>query len=355
MIRVVPGKRCAVKRFVLKGVGLMLFSLLTTLLLLGLAEVVLRFHYRDVYSTPDGKSFFYNRSIGKFIKEYNGYRLRDDGYPVQHDGRYRVVVQGDSFTYGGGVYPVEKIFTDILEKRLLQDSYPRGVMVANAGVCGHNFFNHVRYLNFIEDIHPDFVLYQWYVNDYDSFPDPARFNTPKLIANPALHSWLWQHSALYYLVQHRYVQFRNAAEKKPGYDDYMIERFQDPDSKFSQRAAKELNSLLDGYEERGIAYGIVLFPSFSNSFDNYRFGFLHDRVLAQCEQRGIPCLDLRDSYSGMDAKNLWANVFDAHPGAEAHSIAARAIYDYFGPGWLEKAKASAGLESAAAVKPAAKE
>ena len=326
-----------------------LLSLFSLLVVLIGAEFFLRWHYRDVYSTPDGKSFFFNRSAPLFASELNGYHLRGVNYSENNDGRYRIVVQGDSLTYGAGVYPMEKIFTNILEKLLQGDDYPGGVMVGNAGVSGHNFRNHVRYLNFIEDIHPDFVLYQWYVNDFDSSPDRKKLGTRRLIANKTVHIWLWKNSALYYLMQHRYGQFSKVVDKKPAYDDYLIDRFGDPESPFSQRAKKELDSLLDGYEKRGLDYGIVLFPSFSGDLAQYKLGFLHDRVLEECEARKIPCLDLRETYAGMEATKLWANVFDAHPGELAHQMAAQAIYDYFAPGWLVKAKKQDDVVSKVAV------
>ena len=303
------------------------------------AEYFVRWYYRDVLSTADGKAFFTQRYLHRFVENNNPYGLRGKPVPISHDGRYRIIVQGDSLTWGQGVYPIDKRFTEIVEKKLLEDEFPKGVVVFNAGASGHNLVNHISYVRFVGNLHPDFVLYQWYVNDMDNKPDYSNVKTPPLVSNKKIHTYLWQHSALYYLLQQRYGIIRNLMGKQISYQEYLVNRFENPQSEHSTLADSQIGQLFEAYTSRGIDFGIVLFPSFSLDLNDYRLDFLHDRVLDHCEKHGINCLDLRSIYQGnTDNMSLWANAFDAHPGDLAHSMAAEAIYEHFRPYWIEQAQ-----------------
>jgi hypothetical protein len=330
------------KRVIARSITTVLLTVICTALLLGCAEFFLRWYYRDVLSTADGLSYFAQHSVHLFVDELNRFRLRGRDFPENHDGRYRIVVQGDSFTYGGGVYPVDAIFTEILSEKLQTDDYKKGALVINAGVSGHNLRNHIKYFkHFVKNIHPDFVLYQWYINDVDNSPNYKTITTPRLISNRAVHTFLWKNSALYYLIQNRYGMIRRMTGKQLSYTEYLRGRFLDPESPDSRKADKLTNKLFDSYEKAGVDYGVVLFPTFSDDLSNYQLGFLHDRVLEICTDRGIKCLDLRDTYKGLPNKSLWANAFDAHPGKKAHKMAADAIYDFFDGYWKQQADSSA--------------
>lgn len=300
------------------------------------AEFFLRWYYKDVLSTADGKSFFSVRSAPLFRSEINGYKLRGVGFDPSHDGRYRIAVLGDSFTYGQGVYPAAKRYTERFEHLLQEQTGKADVFVANAGLCGHNLKHHNRYMSFIEDIHPDYVLYQWYINDMDNNPDYTRVSTPHLIDNKKIHTYLWQHSALYYLIQHRYGQFRKNRQEQISYSDYLVNKMQDSEGKPAITARKQLISLIEKFRTRDMDFGIVLFPSFAGDLNGYEFDFLHEQVLAVCKEYKANCLDLRDTYRGIKNTDLWANVFDAHPGELAHELAAKAIHEHFGPYWHEQ-------------------
>ena len=322
-----------------KNILAMLFMMsLCTVILLICAEFFLRWYYDDVLSTADGKSYFSVRSASMFRDEINGFRLRGKSFTPSHDGRYRIVVLGDSFTFGQGVYPASKRYTEKLEQQLWEHVPQDQVFVANAGVCGCNLRQYNRYVNFIEDIHPDFVLYQWYVNDMDSRPNYSRLKAPNLISNKEVHTYLWQHSALYYLLQHRYSQVRQVSGKQISYQQYLEERFLDPNTSYSIHARKQFVKLVNQFKEKEIDFGIVLFPSFSGSMQDYQLDFLHDRMMATCNELDVNCLDLRKAYEGIENKQLWANIFDQHPSELAHEIASQEIFNHFGTYWMEKAK-----------------
>ncbi|MDR3088939.1 MAG: hypothetical protein LBU39_03880 [Desulfobulbaceae bacterium] len=308
--------------------------LLGTLLLL--SEGGLRWYYRDVLSTADSLSYFSQASMPRFLAERNAFKLRGPLFYQAADKRYRIVVRGDSFTYGQGVFPASQRFTEKIANLFQRQAPGLPVEVINAGVCGFNLNHHIRHASFVSDIQPDFVLYQWYINDMDTsgFTE-AKFQTmPRpLIANKKIHNFLFRHSALYYLLQNRYGILRNLLGKQRSYDDYLVEQFGDRQGKPAQRARAELERFIHYFKDQKIPMGIVLFPSFSRDMSEYRLGFLHDSVLDVCRKENIDCLDLRATYAGVRHRDLWANDFDPHPGVLAHDMAAQAIFAHYFPMW----------------------
>ncbi len=315
-------------------VFLLLFSIFATLCI----EGGLRFYYRDILSTADGTSYFSLRSQHLFNAELNGWRFRGKHFEEVPDERYRLVVTGDSFTFGQGTYPAEKRFTDRMDLFLnKKKEYPE-IEVINIGICGFDLTNHFKFLHFVDAIKPDYVLYQWYVNDMVYRHDPSKYLPLPLIKNKNIHTWLWQHSALYYLLQRWYGSYQLKVGPKVDYQQYLINLLGNPEGKPAKNARRILGKLIDHYKEKEIPFGIVLFPSFYGPMDQYKLGFLHEQVLEVCTEKGVECLDLLDNYQTIDNKRLWANDFDPHPSALAHEIAADAINEFFASFWLAEAQ-----------------
>ena len=315
-----------------------LFALFFSGLLVLAAELSVRFYYRDVLSTADGTSYFSLKNQHLFAAEENGFRLRGKQFKEIADERYRLLVSGDSFTWGQGVYPAEKRFTDRLDVLLSTPRHDPGIEVVNVGICGFNLPNHYKFLHFIDAVHPDYVLYQWFINDMTIHPDYAQYKVSHLIKNKMIHTFLWKHSALYYLLQRGYGSLQRKNGTKKTYEQYLQDSMSDPASKLTIDAKTLLEKLIDHYKKKNTDFGIVLFPTFVGPMDSYSMDFLHDQVLDVCREKDIQCLDLREAYRTFDNKSLWANVFDPHPGILAHKIAADEIYKAFGPYWQAEAE-----------------
>ncbi len=327
-------ERGAVFKITVIAVFLVFFSAVMLLCL----EGGVRFYYRNVLSTADGTSYFSLKNFHLFKGEQNGWRFRGKSFKQIPDERYRLVVAGDSFTWGQGVYPASKRFTERIDKFLNKPDSSAAIEVVNAGICGFNLPNHYKFLHFIDAIQPDYVLYQWFINDMVLNPDFSQYKTAHLIKNRKIHTWFWKHSALYYLLQRGYGSMQRKNGSKISYSQYLIDSMSDSKGEKAVKARDLLVRYIDHFQKNNTDFGIVLFPSFYSPMDQYKLGFLHDQVLSVCEEKAIKCLDLRNSYSGIEHKKLWANVFDPHPGAQANKIAADAIYKFFGPTWEAAAK-----------------
>lgn len=330
-------RRAMMPRFGIFLAECLLFLAVTAIMLI-CAEVFLRWYYRDVLSSSSGVDYFYNRSYHKFAKEKNALRLRGKQFSPKSNHAARVVVMGDSFTYGQGVYPYTLRFPEQAAV-LFSKKYPDlDVEFVSVGTCGADLPNYNKNIvNFVTKLHPDFVLYQWFINDMDMHHDFA--HAPHVIANQKLHHFLTENSVLYFVLQRGWKQLRTMFGHEQTYHEYLVAKFADPGSQDSLAAQKELNRLLDQLAGKNIPHGIVLFPDASSRQTEYKLGFMHEQVLNVCRERHIQCLDLREAYRKYDddIQQLWANVFDHHPSALAHRVAAENIADFFGETWKKMA------------------
>ncbi len=323
------------KRIIILVGEIFILLSVTTVMLLS-SEIFIRWYYKDVLSSSHGRTYFHNRSWPIFAKERNALGLRGRHFDINSRHALRVVVLGDSLAYGQGVYPYDQRFPEQAAK-IFQKIHPDlDVEFINVGIAGHDLPQHNKYLaNFVVKLKPDYVLYQWYINDMDIFHNLAAFTSPPLISNRKIHTYMSSNSVLYFLLQKTWCQFRIKTGLQNNYTEYLVKKFNNPDNKHSLTAKKYLKVLLDRLKKEQIAHGIVLFPSFSNKISEYKLGFMHQQVQKVCEDYHIKCLDLREVYTNYDddITRLWANVFDRHPSALAHSIAAKEIVSFFGDEW----------------------
>jgi lysophospholipase L1-like esterase len=327
------GERRSVRSFF----SYLFLSGLSTLLVFSLSMLVLeyslRWYYRDVLSTAR-VTYFFNRSLHKFMAERNVLGYRGKHFDISKKDVFRIVVIGDSFAWGQGVLPYSDRFPELFEKKL-QEKYPAARFeVINMGLSGMNLPQHHQFLHFTLKLDPDFVLYQWYINDMEITREGAAFKTPTPGLPLEWHNTAIQHSVIYFLFYELYREIRVASGRQMTYSEYMVDKMKDPESEDSVNADNLLNGLINAFKKEHIPLAIVLFPEFID-LEDYNLEFLHQRVLSVCSEHGIPCLDLTEAYVPYNNRiqDLWANRFDAHPGKLAHRIAAEEIFDAFGATW----------------------
>ncbi len=290
------------------------------------AEFGLRYVFRDVHSSADGRTFFAHRGGPSTRANALGFREREVG--AKTSGRYRIVIVGDSFTWGQGVEERER-FSDVLEA----DLGPR-YEVLNFGIPGNNLPEHVQVLEQALRVSPDFVLLQLYVNDFE-MAGMIRPEAHALLPWPTLDFWLLRSSAFYDLLNDGWGQLQEATGMVERYARYMERTLRDPNSANSRQAFGLLGQFIERARAAGVPSGTVLFPNPGFLSKNYPFGYLHDRVRAVCAVQHITCLDLRSSFatSFRNPQGMWVSRFDPHPNARANSRAAQEILAAFRGVW----------------------
>jgi hypothetical protein len=259
----------------------------------------------------------------------SGFREREFS-AAKPAGVYRIVAVGDSFTYGNGIRQEDR-YSDLLQARL-----PSNFEVLNFGAPGANTPEHRTLVgHLLSDIHPDFVLLQWYLNDMEDDETVGRPAFRPLMPVRTIHDWLNDTSALYTVANMQWAQTQVMLGMTTSYSEYLHRRLGDPNGHDARLDRNLLLDLIAKCRLAGVPLGIVLFPDTAGTLGkDYPFAYLHERVLEICQAQNLTCLDLRPDFSLVkDHRQLWANRLDHHPSALANEIAAVKIFETYSKQW----------------------
>jgi lysophospholipase L1-like esterase len=248
--------------------------------------------------------------------QINSLGLRDNEISTNKPpGTYRVVVLGDSTTFGWGVH-FEETYPKLLEKSF--NTNPPSAQwkiyeVINTGIGNYNTAQEVASL---KDrwlaLNPDMILIGWYINDAEPTPKPSR-------------NWIAYHSYGYVWLTSQFDSLlRNVGVNKT-YKEYYNGLYADdqPGWKKSQNAFAELAQIC---RDRKIPLKIVLIPELHSLSGDYEFKHIDDLIRAVGATNGVEVLDLIDAFPASgDPKQFWASPEDAHPNDKANELMAAKI------------------------------
>lgn len=313
---------------------------ITFIILLIVGEVTVRLVFRNITTTGDNTSYFAMRWNKRNVN-LNSWGFREREFRLtKPDDVYRLAVIGDSFTFGQGIAEDDR-FTNLLEKYLNKKN--KGYEVLNFGRPGAETIDHFAILrDVVLKTNPDFILLQWYINDFEGHDKSGRPKPMPLLPSYTLRTVLYPSSALYYLINQQWNSLQETLVFSGRYADYMYKRFGDPKGPESLKYIQSLKDFIDLCKNQKIPLGIVLFPDLDPDVGKaYTYNYLHKRVLEICTQEDITCLDLRSTFAGYTGyKKLLVNRFDAHPNPLANRLAAERIAETFGQFWLSNGKDS---------------
>ena len=256
---------------------------------------------------------------------FTGYRLPDNWKARRASPDIvRVLVLGDSFTWGDGVHE-EDAYPHRMQFRLNLYHPERRYEVLNAGRNGLNTVDQRELLDSLDLLasDPDLVLVGFTLND----PEPSKrmlaleLRKPtqrrELVGIAELH--LYKYSRLFRLV---YDRLENTRQRR-AFNDYVASLF-DAESEHWRACVDAMTSFRDHLGGLGIPFLVAVLPAFDAPFDDaYPYLRQHERVMATLADLGIPALDLRSLYDGVEVRRLAVTPFtDAHPNELAHRIAA---------------------------------
>ena len=313
---------------ILANVLLVAISVAVTLLL---AEFIVRWAFRDVTTTADYGSHFaveWRRGL-----QLNGAGFREREWPEHKpDGVLRVALVGDSFAFGQGI-PRAGRLSEQLEQRLNagREQVTRFEWW-NFGRPGAETVDQVSILHeYVLPIEPDLVVLQWFENDVEGSDTSGRPRPARLVPSDTIEGLLRRRSALFYLLRNQWHDLQRRWGWVATREDYMRRRFEDPASADSIAAHRALGEFIAGCRDAGIPVAIVLYPPLGRP----HLGFLHRRVMQQCAEESIPCIDLAPVFDEVEDKStLWANRLDSHPSERANEIATSVVMDRWGTGWI---------------------
>jgi hypothetical protein len=138
----------------------------------------------------------------------------------------RILIQGDSITWGVGVREWQQIYPNRL-LNLLQRSRRHFDMAAFAR-AGKNIDGHAKTIaEWAPQLAPDYVIYQWYHNDIEVGPQVPR--VPMAWHKWPGYSWISAHSWLAYVLDNQLTKVCAAHGwgGRPAYDRFLLEHYRE--------------------------------------------------------------------------------------------------------------------------------
>ena len=306
----------------------------TTALALGAIEGTLRFLFRDVRSSGDARDFIGRRAAAQPIST-NSLGYRDREIPPKTADHYRIIVVGDSITWGQGIEERERF------SNLLQEFLGAKYEVLNFGLRAHNMPEHLDVLDQALKYQPDFVLLQLFINDFET----AQMDRPRPfpLLPPTLDRPMLSRSITYQLLNAQWVKIQEWLHIRDSYVTYMTSNLQDPEAPNAKKAFGDLNEFFHTALAAHAQVGAVLFPATDvmGAFGaHYSFQFIHDRVREVCGEAHVPFVDLYPMFAKVkNARTMWVSPFDPHPNAAANRQAAFQIVTDLSPVWQQHSSA----------------
>jgi len=241
----------------------------------------------------------------------NAHGLRDRDRPAKRPGSKRVLVIGDSYTWGYAVAE-EEAYPQVAE-RLIEERGRPDIEVINGGIPDYNSRQERKLLEQLLPIYqPDQVFLAYVVNDAE--PSTAMPTPPE---EAYRHSRSWFLTEVADRLNRRLFRRRILPSAKDNPGSNYFEGFEAGSVKWrdSREAIREMRDLCS---TTGIPFTVLMMPDFTQNFDDrYPYRTIHDAVASWGRELNIPTFDLLTIFLGQDHQLLWVQ-WDWHPNAEAH-------------------------------------
>lgn len=268
-----------------------------------------RFHIRY----DDNPRGYFDEDNG-ITYEMNNLGFRDqERFPPRRPGVKRIIVLGDSFTFGEGVHP-EDMFVHRIEQMLLDAG--DSVEVLNFALGGWGTVDEIAYLERCGlAFAPDLVLVAYVLNDAQY---AGKLDFWEDFRQQFESSWV-RHSAL---LSHFYMRLLQGTYVRRHVRELVR------DAQAEQEKWRISFAALDKGDTLCAAHGarlaVVLLP-FMYAFDDYPFLPFNRMIERHCRERSIPVRDLLPAFAGLDHEKLWVHPSDPHPNEIGHELIAREL------------------------------
>ena len=242
----------------------------------------------------------------------------------------RIVVVGDSFTWGDGVAPQEA-YPSVMEA-LLRERWPdQNIEVINWSRPGWNTWREFKSIApQLPMLDPDLLIIGYCINDAEPIHRRQLREIRRIMLTAHRQPsnrvvvWLYNHSYLAALV-YDFFENRRLRRAVTSYYQTLYEA-----GRSGWVRAQDAFALFDkATRTQSIPTLLVIFPIFDSQLDD-RYGYrnLHSEIAYAASERGLDVLDLLPGFEGYDGRDLAVQPFsDAHPSPLAHRVAAQEIVE----------------------------
>jgi lysophospholipase L1-like esterase len=270
-------------------------------------------------------SFFGDKSKS-FTFRTNSDGFRDRPVGPRRAGVRRVVVLGDSYTFGWAV-AADDVFPRRLEEELR--SRGRGVEALNCGVPGYGTVAELEVARLtLPRYQPDVVLLAYVMNDAEPqgtvpWPPARTFRGCPL--------WIWED--VKEQINARLLGPDHAFPLCKQVHDFDYGKGFLPDSRKWRESRAALAGIAEVCRARGVTLVVAILPDFTNEFDErYRWRSIHETVARWGSELGITTFDLLPSFLRERVPSSRYRVEgDGHPNAAAHRRIGELLADDLDP------------------------
>jgi lysophospholipase L1-like esterase len=241
----------------------------------------------------------------------NSQGLRDREFTLaKPQGVYRVLMLGDSTTFGWGVRE-EDTAAKILERKLnahLPPGYDKAE-VLNAGVGNYDTVQEVTYYETRgRDFHPDLVVLVYFINDAEPVPIEHK-------------GFLIDRSYLVAFATNRFDGVMRHLGARPDWKQYYSSLYNDDRPGF-QACKEALKSLGVSTRTNGAKVLVAILPELHQiNGDTYPFKAAHQKIKDVLAAAQMPVVELLDGLKDHGPEEtLWVTHMDDHPNAKANDL-----------------------------------
>ena len=275
-------------------------------------------------STEDKDSYGFTKEFHKKYIRYNKHGYRDYEYSLQKpEDVFRVLVLGDSQTFGHGIKDLKDTWVKKLEARLRKERGDSKIEVLNISGQGWNS-DTILYELFMNgfNFNPDLVILAYYHND---IPIPTNVNCDSSDQKIIPTIKIFKSSRLVSFINFRSNRLLEKIGEKPSYSDCL--------NQFYDSIGWEMNKFyLDimglSLSIKKIHFMITVIPLIHQLDDNYPLTGPHKKLKDFSIQRNIEFLDFyEEGFKNLNANNLKISKTDHHLNQNAGDIVANVLFD----------------------------
>lgn len=262
---------------------------------------------------PNGHAFLMGVDV-----QINSQGLRDYEFSLSKPaGVYRIMLLGDSTTFGWGV-PLKDTTAKILERNLNAQHIPGydHVEVLNAGVGNYDTVQEVTYYETRgRAFHPDLVVLVYFIND----PEPVPVERKGFLVDSS------------YLIAFSVNRFDGVLRRigtRPDWNRYYSSLYDDNRPGF-QACRSALIDLASTTQRENTKLLVAILPELHQINNSYPFTAAHQKIKDVLAAEHAPVLDLIDGLRNHGQEStLWVTPLDDHPNGKANALVAAQIQDW---------------------------
>jgi len=301
-----------------KLINLAIFAL-SMIICLVLIEGILIFN-----SSASEDNYGLTKQFQEKYARYNKHGYRDYEYNLQKpEGIFRVLVLGDSQTFGHGIKNLKDTWVKKLEGKLQKEGRNASIEVLNISGPGWNSDTHLYELfkNGFK-FNPDLIILAYYHNDIPS-PTSVNCNSSDRKIIPNINTF--QSSKLVSFIDFRINRLLEKIGEKPSYSDCLNQVY---DSVGWEMEKFYLDIIGLALLMKKIHFMVTVIPIIHQLDDDYPLLGAHKKLKAFSHQRRIEFLDFYEKgFKNIDASHLKISKTDHHLNQRASDIIANTLFN----------------------------